>query len=187
MKERLESLANLARRIGPEFPSFYLAGGTAIMLRHQHRESVDLDFFSEKEFSFRRIVSKARSLFPVEAETEGIDNVDVWIEGVKVSFVYFPFSCIDPIQDHKGIRMASDYDVFLNKIYAAGRRIDPKDPTDAAFLLNLRQWEKSSIKADFERKFPDQSFEIFLGALLSFDDYPGVSKEAESILTQLAN
>ncbi|RMH54647.1 MAG: hypothetical protein D6679_13160 [Candidatus Hydrogenedentota bacterium] len=185
MKERINRLRGLAKRVGETFPEFHLAGGSAVMFRHRYRESIDLDFFYEKEFSFRRVSTKARSFFDVESETEGIDNIDLWIEGVKVSFVFFPFSRIDPIEKWEGIRMASDYDIFLNKIYAAGRPIEPKDPVDAAFLYNRHGWAKAEIKRDFERKFPDQSYEIFLGALLSFDDYPGISSETMEILMVL--
>lgn len=186
MKERVEALAGLARRVQEVFPDFHLAGGTAVMLRHRHRESIDLDFFSEKEFSFRRLAAQARARFRVETETEGEDNLDLWIEGVRVSFVFFPFAGAEPIETFEGIRMASDYDLFLNKVYAAGRRIEPKDPEDAAFLHARHRWERPRIKADFERKFPGQSFEIFLGALLSFDDYPGLSEEAKGRLGALA-
>ncbi len=68
--------------------------------------------------------------------------------------------------------MASDYDILLNKIYVSGRRIEWKDPFDAAYLVRKYQWPIEQVKRDFERKFPSQSFEIFMGALLSFEDYP---------------
>lgn len=167
----MERLYNLALAIQKSFRNFYLAGGTALMFKFNHRVSIDLDFFSESPFSFRRLSAKLRQNFNVYREEVGVDNVDFFIENVKVSFVFFPFKNIKPLEEFKNIKKADDYDIFLNKIYVAGRRIDPKDPFDAGFLYKKYKWAKEKIKADFEKKFPDQSYEIYLGALLTFEDY----------------
>jgi hypothetical protein len=73
--------------------------------------------------------------------------------------------------------MASDYDIFLDKIYSAGRRIESKDVIDFAFLWKKYKWDKKMVKRAFEKKFPEQSFEIYLGAILSTEDYPGLNPE----------
>ena len=62
MKDRL---LKLAQEIQPHFRQFYLAGGTAIMFRYNHRTSEDLDFLSERTFSVHRLIAKVRKLFPV--------------------------------------------------------------------------------------------------------------------------
>lgn len=167
----MERLYNLAFAIQKIFRNFYLAGGTALIFKFNHRESIDLDFFSENPFSFRRLSAKLRQIFKVNKEEVFVDNVDFFIENVKVSFVFFPFKNVRPLEVFQNIKKADDYDIFLNKIYAAGRRVDPKDPFDAGFLYKKYRWSKEKIKADFEKKFPDQSYEIYLGALLNFEDY----------------
>ncbi len=60
MKTRL---LELAKRIQPHVPSFYLAGGTALMFRYEHRISEDLDFLSARAFSVHRLISKIRKHF----------------------------------------------------------------------------------------------------------------------------
>lgn len=160
-----------AKQIQKIFKEFYLAGGTAIMLKYSHRKSIDLDFFRQKPFSFRRLTSKFRNHFPVEREEQGIDNLDIFTKGMKISFIFFPYANIEDIQYVKGIYMASDYDLFLNKIYVAGRRIESKDAFDVAYLYSKHKWSNVKLKGDFERKFSDQSYEIYLGALLKFEDY----------------
>lgn len=184
MEKEYKSLLNLATEVQRHFTTFYLAGGTALMLKHKHRISVDLDFFNQKSFSYALLSSKIRKLFQVEAEERLGDNIDFFIQGNKVSFVYYPFKNIEPLDDFKGILVASDYDIFLNKIYVAGRRVDPKDPFDAAYLFKMHKWETPKIKKDFEKKFPDQSFEIFLGALLHFEDYPKLPKWVKTTLME---
>lgn len=185
MESHYLRMLHLARKIQPHFRGFYLAGGTSLMLRHRHRISVDLDFFHYSAFSFARLIQRTQSLFTVSDIRKGEDNLDVFIEDVRVSFVHFPFKNIKPLERFEGITIASDYDIFLNKIYAAGRRIDPKDPVDAAFLYNLYKWDKGKIKKDFERKFTHQSYELFLGALLNFEDYPNLSEDIKKTLVEL--
>ncbi len=180
-----ETLLKIARQISPLLPKFYLAGGTAIMFKHKHRISTDLDFFSYKWFSSKYYVKKIASVFPVSDVRYLGDNTDLFIENVKVSLVFFPFTNLKRTERIEGVRIASDYDLFLNKIYAAGRRIDSKDPFDIAFLYERYKWNLTQIKEDFEKKFPGQSFEIYLGAVLDFDSYPELNKETKQILTNI--
>jgi len=180
-----KKLINLARKIQESFKEFYLAGGTAIMFRYEHRISFDLDFFKYKEFSFNRISKKIRKFFDVEGEKKFIDNIDFYINNMRVSFVYFPFKNIKKIERVKKLKIASDYDIFLNKIYSAGRRVEVKDVFDAAFLHGMHKWKRKEVKKDFEKKFPDQSFEIYLGALLSFKDYGNIDNWIKETLMEL--
>lgn len=69
--------------------------------------------YLEKSFSFEKMSIKVRKNFNVQK-----------------------------LEKLKGIKKASDYDIFLNKIYSAGRRIDSKDPFDAAFLYKTYKWNK---------------------------------------------
>lgn len=115
MNKEYKSLFKLAKEINKLFPSFYLAGGTALMFRHKHRISVDLDFFSQKPFSYARLSTKIRKNFIVEAEENLGDNIDFFIESKKVSFVFFPFKNIFPLENLNEIMIASDYDIFLIK------------------------------------------------------------------------
>jgi len=181
----MDKMLALALKIQGNFKGMYLAGGTAIMLKYDHRKSYDLDFFSFKPFSFRHTSYKIRKIFPIEREEEFTDNIDFFIEGIKVSFVFFPFRNISATQKLKKLNMADDYDLFLNKIYAAGKRIDPKDPFDAAFLYKKHLWDKNEIKRDFLAKFEGQSYEIFLGALLNFEDYGDLEKWVRETLSGL--
>jgi len=180
-------MKTLARAIGENFKHFYLAGGTAIMFKYRHRMSTYLDFSRYKEFSKKRIVAKIRKMFLVEDVEEGIDDINFIINGIKVSFVYFPFRNIKRTENMDGIKVAHDYDLLLNKIYSAGRRIDPKDPYDFAFLfINgkvVRDWDV--LKSDFERKFPYQSFEIYMGAILNLEDYPTLPPDTVAALMDI--
>jgi len=155
------------------------------MLKYNHRKSIDLDFFKEKPFSFLKLSSKIKKFSPFQKEEKGKDNIDFYIDNIRVSFVYFPFKNIKPLEKIRGLKKVHDYDIFLNKIYVSDRRIDPKDPFDAAFLYKTYRWNKERIEADFEKKFPAQSYKIYLGALLSFEDYPELPEWVKETLEEL--
>ncbi|MCF8232370.1 MAG: nucleotidyl transferase AbiEii/AbiGii toxin family protein [Bacteroidales bacterium] len=57
-KDKLFPVAQMISKITNQF---YLAGGTAIMLKYDHRESYDLDFFYGKSFSFKRLGKRSDS------------------------------------------------------------------------------------------------------------------------------
>jgi len=181
----MEKFIQLAKEVQAHFPGFYLAGGTAIAIKFGHRESEDLDFFKQKSFSFQKLAVKMRKIFEVQKEERGEDNIDFYVKDVKISFIFFPFKNIEKFELVKGIKKISDYDIFLNKIYASGRRIDPRDPIDCAFLYKTYRWDKTKIQADFEKKFPGQSYKIYLGALLSFEDYPELPEWVKQELLKL--
>ena len=58
IKDKLLPVAQLISKITNQF---YLAGGTAIMLKYDHRESYDLYFFYGKSFSFKRLGKRSDS------------------------------------------------------------------------------------------------------------------------------
>jgi hypothetical protein len=186
LPEIKERLLSLAREIQAVVPGLYLAGGTAIMIKHEHRISTDLDLFTEKG-GLSGIESRVRRRFGSEIERivhfPGGDNVDLFVRGIKASFVRFPFPNVEPPEMMGGVKLASDRDLLLNKIYVAGRRVEAKDPTDIACLLDChRDWSRKSIRADFRTKFKDEKFEIYLAAAMAFDDYPGLDRAVRSIL-----
>lgn len=180
-------LLPLAQAISSNTKYFYLAGGTAIMLKYNHRVSYDLDFFYSKLFSFRQMESKINKSFRNVSDVEyHEDNLDIFIDQTKVSFVFFPFTNVEPIEEFKGIRIASDSDLLLNKLYVGSRRIDAKDPFDAAWLWKYFEWPVEEIKQLFEQKFEGHSFEIALGALCSFEDYPDLASWVKEVLQRKA-
>lgn len=174
----IEMLVPLAEKPQGILGGFYLAGGTAVMFRHWHRLSTDLDFFSYRWFDAGRRLHTLRNYFSIHHVSIFPDNVDFFIDNVRVSLVYFPFRNLCPLRRMwRNIRMADDYDIFLNKLYVAGRRVENKDPYDAAFLYRLYKWDIKQIQKDFEKKFPDHSFALRLGSLVHFENiWPG--KEA---------
>jgi len=169
-------LLQLALSVQQLFDDIYLGGGTAIMFKHHHRISDDIDFLCPRQYHSEELTTTLEKHFKIEQRNIFPINVDFIIEKIKVSFVYFPSLNIDPLEKLKELKVASDYDLFLNKILTAAKRIEIKDIFDAAFLYRKYQWDGYKIKRDFEKKFTYENFEFCLGALLSFKDYEKIGK-----------
>ncbi len=167
-------LYKLAMEVSNILPNkFYLAGGTAIMFKYNHRKSVDLDFFAD-DFSFEYYIKKFKLYFKKRMkETQlnrGSDNIDFIIDGVKVSLVKFYFKNIKKKQKIDKITSASDEDLILNKFYVISRRAEAKDIFDIYFLLKEKNYSLNNIRKSFEKKF-NISFDESLKYLTRFKDY----------------
>lgn len=64
---------------------FYLAGGTAVYYYLGHRESIDLDFFTQKDFDFLRY---EHLIHPHSILFRSKDTIHAEIEKVKMSFFH---------------------------------------------------------------------------------------------------
>ena len=83
------NIISLAQKIQHYFPKFYLAGGTAIMFKYNHRTSYDLDFFSFKAFSYNRLSQKMTGLFNLGALCSFDDYGDLpqWIKDTLLTLI----------------------------------------------------------------------------------------------------
>jgi len=93
---RLEILNDKQRKLLPwlhEFAGdFGLVGGTAFALQIGHRQSIDFDLFSLEEFDNLRLqkkILKKKKIERVFIDHKG--ELTVLIEGVKVTFLHYPF------------------------------------------------------------------------------------------------
>ena len=116
--------------------NFVLAGGTAFALQIGHRISVDLDFFSEKQFStdaLYRELQKAGLKAIVQQETEG--TLTAMVNEVKVSLLHYPYPFLDKRLLWKGIEIAGIIDIAAMKVMAITQRGAKRDFVDLYFIL----------------------------------------------------
>ncbi|MCF7830962.1 nucleotidyl transferase AbiEii/AbiGii toxin family protein [Candidatus Gracilibacteria bacterium] len=116
---------------------FYLAGGTAIALQLGHRSSIDFDLFTEKELKTRSIENKINRLgFKIEGVfVNNADEFTCLVNGVKVSFISFPFAIKADEYLEQVIKLPNLLILASMKAYALGRRAKWKDYVDMYFIL----------------------------------------------------
>lgn len=115
---------------------FGLVGGTAIALHIGHRESIDFDLFTNKEFLNSTIRSKIRN-DGKEIKHVFFDKKDeytVLVDNVKLTFLFYPFP-LSFSEKFDFIKLPDLLTLASMKAYTLGRRNKWKDYVDLYFIL----------------------------------------------------
>ena len=100
-------------------------------------------------------------------ERKRIEKMKFLAIEIQKHFKNFYLSGGTALMKKHNLRISENLDFF-----SKGRRIESKDIIDFAFLWKKYKWERKKVKMDFEKKFPHQSFKIYLGAVFSIEDHP---------------
>lgn len=154
---------------------FYLSGGTALSLQLGHRESEDLDFFSEQPFQPQDVEQQIR-LFGTLSQTElEKGTLNTFLDGVKLQFLVYPYPVIEPLIKWQEIQISSVVDIAYTKLQTVGMRGNKKDFIDIYFLLKIYSLEtlltymrKKYSKSDYSEAHILKSLVYFTDA----DDQP---------------
>lgn len=131
---------------------FYLAGGTGLALQVGHRKSYDLDWFSEKDFSTKKLKDTLSKIGEIEVIGEDRDILNCIIEGVKLSFFKYPFKKIFTFVEYQnGIKIADKRDIACMKVSVISARGSKKDFIDLFFLL--KEFSLESILSWHRKKY----------------------------------
>lgn len=124
---------------------FYFTGGTALSLHYlQHRESVDLDFFSEESFDPQTILQHVTTWKQkLNLAIEYVRQEDTHIynltfpnkQMVKVDFAFYPYKRVNKSDVINGVVVDSLMDISVNKLLTLQQRAEVKDFVDLYFLL----------------------------------------------------
>jgi len=111
-------------------PRFYLAGGTALALQLGHRQSADLDFFSETDEvrteMHQHVVQVLKAFSPTIVE-QVWGNLLLVVESLRVGFFGYGYPLIAPPVMTEGVPLASLTDIGLMKMDALVTRASRKD------------------------------------------------------------
>lgn len=115
---------------------FVLAGGTALALQLGHRISVDLDFFTDRPFSTEKLFQKLeQSSLTLRVIEESQGTLNLLVNRVKVSFLYYPYPFLDRLMKWNGIFLAAPMDIAAMKVIAISQEGAKRDFVDLYFLL----------------------------------------------------
>lgn len=173
-----ETLSKEAAELLPLFSrlkGFYLVGGTALALQIGYRISVDFDFFTDEELRKNLLnqIKRVFSHYSLTVTYAAVEQLNLIIHGVKITFLYYPYPVRDPLAPYKGIQLASIREIAAMKAFSIGKRIAYKDYVDWYFLLHDDHVTLDDIivlaRSKFGNDFNDR---LFLGQLVSFEDVP---------------
>ena len=155
----------------PLISAFFLAGGSALALHLGHRISLDLDFFSMRDYSMPELLARLQSLGRLSTESQSPDTFVGELNGVKLSFFTYPYPLLGEVEICEGVGIASTLDIALMKIAAIGQRGRKRDFVDLYHLCR-QGFTLDELLRDMPRKFPNIEYPSYhlLRALTYFDD-----------------
>ncbi len=115
---------------------FYLVGGTALALQIGHRNSIDIDLFTQENFDSDFIFELLQEGYSIKEIYNRKNTVITLINNIKTDFIRHNYPYLTPLIIEEGITMVSKQDIAAMKVHAitqSGKRL--KDFVDIYFLL----------------------------------------------------
>ena len=164
-----DTLALIKRLMAePRLNDFTLVGGTALALTLGHRNSIDIDLFTNASFEANAL-GKELNATNIRTLKNG---VFCFIDNVKIDLITHAYPEVVPHQTVEGVRMMSLTDIAAMKLHAivqSGKRL--KDFADIYFMLE--HMPLSAMYAAYEKKYsPDGNTAV---ARLALNDTSGVN------------
>lgn len=136
-KDRFELLKSITETVSIE--DYYMIGGTALSIQLGLRESFDFDFCVPKQFNNEMLIEELKKLGTLEVLQNQKGTCDVVLNGVQVSFFYYPNPVINELvktEEIPSLKLASILDIAIMKIIAIGGRGAKKDFFDLYYIIN---------------------------------------------------
>lgn len=171
LPERTAKLVEHLQHIQPRFLNkFYLSGGTGLSLQIGHRESEDLDFFSENSFSAQTIEQELVTLGPLSNTERSEGTLNTFLNRVKLQFLEYPYPLLENITNWNGILLSSVLDIACTKLQTISMRGSKKDFIDLFFILD--RYSLDEIFLNLEKKYSQTNYNQahILKSLVYFSD-----------------
>lgn len=175
----------------PYFPqTFYMTGGTALSaFYYHHRESEDIDLFTQKPFDQQFVQSWMNK--QIQKNDWKLSYAQIFERQTyeiswknhhgKIDFVQYDFRRLAPSTiSYQGIEVDSLPDIAVNKLLSISQRTAVKDFVDLYFLLqkDFTWWD---LMGSIKRKFGIEIEKVYLSSLLTnvekFDALPIMKKK----------
>ncbi len=164
-----ECLELLKRISGDDFfAEFRLVGGTALALQMGHRNSIDLDFFGNKDINEELFVEKLKKFGEVNVLKASKNILITIVNGVKTDFVRYTYPWIFEKNTLENIPLASKQDIAAMKLNAISGRGSKKDFIDLYFLLN--EFSLKQMIGFYREKYTNHSEFGMLKSIIYFED-----------------
>lgn len=152
-----------------ELKEFYLVGGTSLALQLGHRNSIDIDLFTQNSFTAEEIESALKPKYQFTTTLFRKNTVLASVNGIKTDFIRHDYPFISPPIQEEGVSYLSKEDIAAMKRHAiiqSGKRL--KDFIDIYFLLE--HFCMNEMIDFFRTKYSYTNPLIALRAVTYFDD-----------------
>ncbi len=132
--------------------SAYLAGGTACALQIGHRISVDLDFFTPKEFDAKELTRSLKNIGKFKLDRQSRGTILGVLEKIKFSVFVYKYPVLFPFKSLFGINILDLRDIAAMKIDAISTRGIKRDFIDLYFICQ-KGISLNEILSVYDRKY----------------------------------
>ncbi len=128
--------------LGPLLPpDTYLAGGSALALQLDHRQSYDLDLYSQKEFNVQQLLEQWKKLIPqIVFNSAGWQTVSGKFGDTDISLFYYDYPLIGQCELFESVPIASIADIAAMKVEAISGRGKKRDFFDLFSICQNKTW-----------------------------------------------
>jgi hypothetical protein len=144
-------------------------GDTALTLMLGHRNSVDIDLFSQNSFDDNFVMDIVAESYEVNEMFRRKNSIICLINNIKTDFIRYDYPLLKPLIQEEGIRMVSKEDIVAMKFHAiiqSGKRL--KDFIDIYFLLE--HFTMNQMVGFFVEKYTYMNPMMAIKAVNYFDD-----------------
>lgn len=153
----------------------------------QHRQSIDLDFFTLKEVDSQviiRIVDEWSKKYNFKYSSEFIEKIYIFYltfsgkQKLKVDFAYYPYSRLRKGLKKQGMDIDSQFDIAVNKLMVVIQRENVKDFIDLYYLLKeFTFWDLfRGVESKFKQKLEPMLLASDFLKIEEFDFLPKMVK-----------
>lgn len=163
----LELIKSLQGR--PYLNGFYLVGGTALALYYGHRQSLDIDLFTNVTFDTEFLFEKLIKDFSYQLNYSANQTLKGSLSEVKVDIISHAYPYIGTTYHESGLSLLSEKDIIamkLNAISISGQR--SKDFIDVYYALN--HFSIAEIISFYSEKYKQLNPVHVIKSLIYFDD-----------------
>lgn len=166
---------------------FYLTGGTALSSWYlHHRESYDLDFFSDEPFDKERVVDWLKdNAFRIGCDSVRLDEDWGFLtfflsygrkESLKIDFHHYGASRLRQGLLWRGLAIDSLYDIAVNKLQSIASNPRSRDYVDLYTILQKTRWSSRVLMRNAVAKFHIQVDAVHLAKnflkIVEYKDLP---------------
>ena len=182
LTENAKNILGILNKVTPT--RSYLAGGTALALHINHRNSYDLDIYSPTEFNVDEIKQKFDSgIADFQLISTSWQTLHGKSKDTELSLFYYQYPLLKEAEESLNFRIASLEDITAMKLEAIAGRGLKRDFYDIYKVAKSQNWSLVYMLGLNDRKYARQgSFTPhILRSLVYFDDAENLPERAVEV------
>ena len=182
LTENAKNIFGVLNKVAP--PKSYLAGGTALALWIDHRNSFDLDIYSPSEFDILEIRQKFdKNISDFLQISTSWQTIHGKSKDTEISLFYYQYNLLKDVTEFLDFNIASIEDIAAMKLEAIAGRGLKRDFFDIYKVAKIKGWSLEYMIELNDKKYARQgSFTPhILRSLVYFDDAESLPERAVEV------